>query len=294
MLGTYVYGFRSHPEIIGRAWGGVPDSLLPVYTFNMMLAALGYFVFTPFLMTRVFGRNDRIAGKFGPGLLSLLYAGVLVFSALWMPLTLEMIRNFYALPDSRVTVYDEVILKNGEFVSSFSRLDQIEERARLERQEDRIRVQYRNADGSKEKIIGFEPDLISGPVFTRFVHAHWDRLKTGEQVTFHLPAPNLLRLVRFKMSRDDRSRYAREDALVLKMEPAGFFVRFFVDASYFVFDLDSRRLEEIHGLTILPVKRNGKWQNAHVNMYFRYPEQPTAGSGTNTVLLSPGSVPETG
>lgn len=76
-------------------WGGVPEAMRALYTTNMWLAAVGYFPFTALwlfatdpLRVRFFG------GRAGYGLLLALYAGVLVGSALWMPLT-------FAWADSR-------------------------------------------------------------------------------------------------------------------------------------------------------------------------------------------------
>ena len=93
VLGSYIHGFQAHPETVGQTWGGVPEGLRPVYTVNMFLAAIGYFFFTPYLFVRITSGQSRIAGKYGMGLMNLFYGGVMLFSALWMPMTFRMIEN---------------------------------------------------------------------------------------------------------------------------------------------------------------------------------------------------------
>jgi hypothetical protein len=63
----------------------------PVYTVSMLLAAVGYFAFTSFFLLRVDPETVRISRRFGFGLVSSLYAMVLIGSALWMPLTFAML-----------------------------------------------------------------------------------------------------------------------------------------------------------------------------------------------------------
>jgi hypothetical protein len=93
VLGSYAYGLSSHPTTRAELWGGVPQSIRPAYTLWMPLAAAGYFLFTYFLFFRVDPQKARIAHRFDFRAFNLLYAAILVPSALWMPLTFEMIEN---------------------------------------------------------------------------------------------------------------------------------------------------------------------------------------------------------
>jgi hypothetical protein len=86
VLGSYAWGL-SQPGLGDALWGGVPESVRPLYTANMLLAAAGYFLFSHFVLFRLAPASTRIAGRFGFGLFHLLYALVLVPSALWLPLT---------------------------------------------------------------------------------------------------------------------------------------------------------------------------------------------------------------
>jgi hypothetical protein len=85
VLASYYAGARSLPA--EALWGGVPERARSLYTVCMFLAAGGYFLFTPYIALRLDPNATRIAGRFDYHLFHLLYALVLVPSALWLPLT---------------------------------------------------------------------------------------------------------------------------------------------------------------------------------------------------------------
>ena len=87
VLGSYAYGVLTHPDAGQILWGGVPASIRPFYTAGMLLAAAGYFAFTYFILFRLNPSDTQVAGRFGFGLFTTLYAAILIPSALWMPLT---------------------------------------------------------------------------------------------------------------------------------------------------------------------------------------------------------------
>ena len=91
VLGSYAWGLLSFPETRGLVWGGVPEDLRPLYTTSMLTAAVGYFPFTAFILLRVHPEDLKRDGPFSFSLIHWLYLAVLVPSALWMPLTFEMI-----------------------------------------------------------------------------------------------------------------------------------------------------------------------------------------------------------
>jgi hypothetical protein len=91
VLGSYAHGLASNPLTRGALWGGVPDALRPLYTANMLLAAAGYFAFSAFVFFRLDPTRTRVAGGFGFGAFRALYALILLPSALWLPLTFEML-----------------------------------------------------------------------------------------------------------------------------------------------------------------------------------------------------------
>lgn len=91
VLGSYAHGLATHPLTRGEVWGDVPLALRSVYTANMFLAAAGYLVFTGFVFFRLDPAADPATSRVPYRSWNLLYALVLVPSALWMPFTFAML-----------------------------------------------------------------------------------------------------------------------------------------------------------------------------------------------------------
>lgn len=91
VIGSYVLGFVGNPDAGSALWGGVPEALRPLYTVGMLTAALGYFAFTGYLLLAVDAKEARVGKRFDFRVFNGLYIGILLPSALWMPLTFMMI-----------------------------------------------------------------------------------------------------------------------------------------------------------------------------------------------------------
>ena len=87
VLGSYGLGDHAHADAGTVLWGGVPQTLRPLYSLGMLAAALGYFAFTGYLLFGVDAQQARVGKRYGFGIFNLIYVGILVPSALWMPLT---------------------------------------------------------------------------------------------------------------------------------------------------------------------------------------------------------------
>ena len=87
VLGSYAWGVTSRPDAGPVLWGGVPDALRPLYSVNMLLAAAGYFAFSPWFLRASGEPERRFLGGYGFALINAFYALVLFPSALWLPLT---------------------------------------------------------------------------------------------------------------------------------------------------------------------------------------------------------------
>lgn len=87
VLGSYALGVLANPEAGTMLWSGVPQEIRPYYTVNMILAASGFFVFTYFILFRLIPDETTITRRYGYELFNVLYAGILIPSALWLPFT---------------------------------------------------------------------------------------------------------------------------------------------------------------------------------------------------------------
>lgn len=87
VLASYAFGFSSSSAGENILWGGVPASIRPIYKTNMILAAIGFFVFSYFILFRLDAEKARVADRYQYDVFSYIYAGILLPSALWLPLT---------------------------------------------------------------------------------------------------------------------------------------------------------------------------------------------------------------
>lgn len=91
VLGSYAWGITMHPGNTDFLWGGVPAGLKPFYNVSMLTAAAGYFPFTLLLLFGIDAQRASVAGRFGFRCFHVLYAMILLPSALWMPLTFQLL-----------------------------------------------------------------------------------------------------------------------------------------------------------------------------------------------------------
>lgn len=88
VLASYIDGALNYPGAGQILWGGMPQMVRSLSTANMLPAAAGFFVFTSFILMRFDSQITLFNHRFGFGLLSMLYAAILIPSALWLPLTI--------------------------------------------------------------------------------------------------------------------------------------------------------------------------------------------------------------
>ncbi|MFZ2096680.1 MAG: hypothetical protein WAV05_08590, partial [Anaerolineales bacterium] len=81
VLGSYAWGFLTHANAGTVLWGEVPEWIKPYYSVSMLLAALGYFAFTYFILLRLNSNQTRVFSRFGFAAFNLIYAAVLFPSA---------------------------------------------------------------------------------------------------------------------------------------------------------------------------------------------------------------------
>ena len=106
VLLSYAHGLVTNPATRAALWGGIPQWLMPFYTVVMPFAAVGYFLFTSFLLFQVNPDEALIAGRCRYRLFHLLYGMVLLPSALWMPLSFAMLRE----PSSGLWIAIRIVL----------------------------------------------------------------------------------------------------------------------------------------------------------------------------------------
>jgi len=93
VIGSYIYGFSTHPGGAEMLWGGVKGGLCILNYILMILAAFGFFAFSYWLFFRINPDEVQIASRFGFWLFYVIFLVILIPSALWMPLSFSYISN---------------------------------------------------------------------------------------------------------------------------------------------------------------------------------------------------------
>jgi hypothetical protein len=91
VIGSYVLGLRGASGGSNVLWGGVGERLRPVYTFSMLLSAVGYLAVLFFIFFKLDPGDVSIGGISGFALLYPIFALMLLPSAAWMPLTIRYV-----------------------------------------------------------------------------------------------------------------------------------------------------------------------------------------------------------
>jgi hypothetical protein len=93
VIGSYIWGFRTTPDASQILWGSVPLRIRLLYTMGMFLAAGGYFAFLNFILLKLKAETTGLFYRYGYGVLNLIFVGILIPSALWMPLSLAYLNH---------------------------------------------------------------------------------------------------------------------------------------------------------------------------------------------------------
>tara|TARA_B100000945_G_C20399583_1_gene606615 strand:+ start:499 stop:1059 length:561 start_codon:yes stop_codon:yes gene_type:complete len=91
VLFSYGHGLLTYVDLRAQLWGDIPLSLKPYYTFNMILATLGYFCFTSYILKTNFLSVKHQYSSTYINKINLFYAGIIIPSIFWMPMTFSML-----------------------------------------------------------------------------------------------------------------------------------------------------------------------------------------------------------
>jgi hypothetical protein len=105
VIGSYYFGLRGGKGV-EALWGGVPENIRPIYTISMLLCAVGYFIFFSYIISNLGAETFKSTYWLGEKLFLILFALILVASALWMPLVNVMVSN----PSTLVWVGIRIVL----------------------------------------------------------------------------------------------------------------------------------------------------------------------------------------
>jgi hypothetical protein len=180
-----------------------------------------------------------------------------------------VIRHFYYTPEGVLAAIDEAVTQENSLIRAKTRLLQIDEAGQSFLSNDKVLLHFNRKGDVKQKEFSIDKEILVGPLFDTFVQENWTSLIGGEDERFLLPAPDVMMIGNFSLKRVD-SEYTTPEKAVFRLSPVSLFLKIFITPSYFVYNLKTRELTEIHGTTILPTQKNGKWgKTTDADIYFR-------------------------
>jgi hypothetical protein len=93
VIGSYVQGIAANPGGAEKLWGGVTGDLRTFNYVTMLLAVVGFFLFTYYLFFRTDPTTAQVAGSLNFWVFIVIYALILLPSAFWMPLTFNVLAS---------------------------------------------------------------------------------------------------------------------------------------------------------------------------------------------------------
>ena len=186
----------------------------------------------------------------------------------------EIIRTqYYYQPDGTLFATDQLILDTKEnwhtHKTSFPLLN---EYSVMERKGDKVEFLFSSDGKTRTRTRNMESPIVFGPTQQQFLYQQKEQLLKGETIRLYTPAPEFTRLIEFRAQRMLDSPYERPGVLVAEMSTQNPIISWFLGKSFYVADIESGRILEIHGASILKREVNGKWEYVNVEMYYNYPE----------------------
>ena len=174
----------------------------------------------------------------------------------------DVVEVWFRDPQGQIAVYEKVTYENDavhryEFVQH-----QIGERYVLNVMGDQAVLEVEHEGRVTRSAHEWTDDTLTMDQIASYVNQHWDRLMSGEAVSFRLVALSRGRVVRFKITYREHRVHEGQPAVFLRMEAGNLFVRWFAPEIDLVFaDDDDRSFLESRGLLPVKVLRGGEWED---------------------------------
>lgn len=90
---SYIIGAVKNPESASALWGGVSRNVIPFYALGMILSAIGFLATAYYLFFKIDALSAKFFGALDFKFFIIIYLLILIPSALWMTLTIRMVKN---------------------------------------------------------------------------------------------------------------------------------------------------------------------------------------------------------
>ena len=156
--------------------------------------------------------------------------------------------------DGGLALYERVVYERGSVARYESHQHQVDERYTLNVVDDRALFEVTRDGETRETDEEWSANTVIIDQLPDYIRTHWDLLMMGEEVPIRFVVMFRGDIVGFKIALREVIERDGRPAVVFRLRPGNFFVRWFVDAVDLTFSDDDRRaLLEVIGRT--PVKR---------------------------------------
>ena len=130
-------------------------------------------------------------------------------------------------PQGQIAVYEKVTYENDAVLRYESVQHQIGERYLMDVMGDQAVLEIEREDMMTRSAHEWTDDTLTMDQITSYVKQSWDRLMSGDEVSFRLVALSRARIVRFKIKYLEHRVHEGQPAVLLRMEADNLFVRWF-------------------------------------------------------------------
>lgn len=181
-----------------------------------------------------------------------------------------ILTHFYYTPNGSLHVKEEVVLLKGQPFSNTLESYGVNEYAKMEFRDSKVDISFRHDDMKKSVTRRVKTPLVFGPSQQNMLNEHFDEILNGEAINVYALASEFLKMVKLKVQRIKGSQYEQPGTMVLEMRPRSTVINWFVGKTYYVVDIQSGRVLEMHGFSTLRQKIDGKWEYVNMDFYYTY------------------------
>ena len=204
--------------------------------------------FQPFLVPSVFAGAETVRGKVER-------EGVLLFTYERVAKDGNVHQSYFDPAGKRVS--EEAVSLQGDEVQTYTFEDfRRGLKGKMERKASEIHWEFTENGETRHDKSGVESHLTVGPVMLRFVEKHWDELLKGETISIRLAVLDRMETVGFTMKHDA----TQSGTVRMSMVATSFFIRLIAPRVEFDFDLNTKKLKQVRGPTLLKIQDKGEWK----------------------------------
>lgn len=113
-----------------------------------------------------------------------------------------------------------------------------------------------------------DANFVIGPTLIYYLQDHWKELRDGKDVDVRIGVPDRMSDFGFKFNVTKTEKTPKGEVVNVRLKPTSIFVSAVVSPIYFEFSADGKALLSSRGMSLLKIKRDGKWSELKAETVF--------------------------